>query len=81
MLVSCRLGRGRKEISMLKKTTITPEDMKDLAEKQEKTSSDADIFLTVRFIQQQGRDNNIYFTNLGHLYWFLMKDRNRKMAG
>lgn len=61
---------------------IPQETIEDIANKYiNKDVTNADIFTMVREFQQSSLDrNNTVLTNIGKLYWHLMKVRDERMA-
>ncbi len=62
--------------------TIPQATMEDIANKSMNSEvTNADIFEMVRGVQQSSLDrNNTVLTNIGELYWYLIKVRDERLA-
>ena len=64
----------------LKEMTIKDEDMEDFVYETNKDSTNGDIFIFIRNLQEEVKKQNIKITNISHLYWFLIDFRDKSQV-
>ncbi len=65
----------------LKEVTLTEEQMEGFIAKVKLNTSNGDIFIIIRNIQEEIARTGRKIVNIGSLYWYLIKGRDELKAG